>query len=135
MAATIETMLPRAAADPILHEQRRAFADARRIGDSAAAWKALEWEHIVAQPYMDAHLASHWRMLGYAVSQGDWRESGGQAFRLMLVPLGSLTGRLPIGNSGRARISAFRNMAIPDALAARIEQARVDTDLHGDRAN
>ncbi|HET6525501.1 MULTISPECIES: DUF3703 domain-containing protein [unclassified Sphingopyxis] len=32
--------------------------------------------------------------------------------------MGSLTGRLPAGNRGRARVSAFLPMAIPSDLAA-----------------
>lgn len=131
MATAIDRTLPRQAADPILREQHRAFADARRIGDSAAAWRALEWEHIVAQPYVGAHLASHWRMLGYAASQSDWGEAAGQAFRLFLAPFGSLSDRLPIGNSGRANVNAFRKMAIPDELAARIGRARTDWEMQG----
>lgn len=97
------------------------------------AWKALEWAHIVAQPYIGAHLASHWRMLGYAASQADWREAAGQTIRLFLVPLGSLTGRLPIGNSGRANVSAFQNMMVPDELATRIKDARTEWELRGGR--
>jgi hypothetical protein len=43
-------------------------------------------------------------------------------FRLALVPLGSLTGRVPVGNTGRARISAFKPMPIPSDLEALISQ-------------
>lgn len=39
------------------------------------------------------------------------KEVLGQLFRLALVPLGYLLKRLPIGNSGRADISAFKAMA------------------------
>jgi hypothetical protein len=35
---------------------------------------------------------------------------------LLLAPLGSLTGRLPIGNTGRSNVSAFLPMAIPQDL-------------------
>ena len=45
-----EPMLSRQAAALIMREQYRAYASARRIGDSVVAWKALEWAHIVAQP-------------------------------------------------------------------------------------
>ena len=83
----------------------------------AAAWLALERAHILAQPYFVAHLASHWHMLGFALAVHDWREAAGQLFRLALVPLGSLTGRLPAGNTGRARVSAFRPMPMPADLA------------------
>ena len=44
--------------------------------------------------------------------------------RLLLVPLGSLTGRLPAGNNGRARVSAFDPMPMPEGLAVLIEAAR-----------
>ncbi|MFD2377205.1 DUF3703 domain-containing protein [Ottowia pentelensis] len=37
----------------------------------------------------------------------DWPEVAGQLLRLALVPLGHLSGRLPIGNPGRATVSAF----------------------------
>ncbi|MDT7529939.1 MULTISPECIES: DUF3703 domain-containing protein [Sphingopyxis] len=109
---------------PLLREQYRTFYEARRIGDRAGAWKALEWEHILSQPYMGAHLASHWHMLRYAMMLGNWKETAGQAARLLLVLLGSLTGRLPAGNNGRAGVSAFMPMPIPGELSALIEAAR-----------
>ncbi|WP_082545220.1 DUF3703 domain-containing protein [Sphingopyxis sp. Root1497] len=74
--------------------------------------------HIVAQPWLSLHLWSHWQMLRFAVSLRDWREAAGQIFRLALVPLGTLTGRLPVGNTGRARVSAFRPMPLPPELAS-----------------
>lgn len=89
----------------------------RQLADHAAAWRALERAHIVSQRFFLPHLAAHWHMLGFALALGDAREAAGQLFRLMLVPLGSLTGRLPIGNTGRARVSAFRAMPLPDDLA------------------
>ena len=41
----------------------------------------------------------------------DLREAGGQVLRLALVPLGHALARLPIGNTGRARVSALAPMA------------------------
>lgn len=114
----------RAIAAPLLRDQYRLFRESSRIGDEAAAWRALEWEHILSQPYMGAHLASHWHMFRYAIELGDAREATGQAMRFLLVPLGSLTGRLPAGNNGRARVSAFEPMPMPQALEALIETAR-----------
>lgn len=110
--------------EPLLRDQYRRFCESRRIGDEAAAWQALEWEHILSQPYVGAHLASHWHMFRYAIELGDAREAAGQAMRFLLVPLGSLTGRLPAGNIGRARVSAFNPMPMPKTLAALIETAR-----------
>ncbi|WP_234002600.1 MULTISPECIES: DUF3703 domain-containing protein [Sphingopyxis] len=98
------------------------YRAARTAGDGRSAWIALERAHVVAQSFFALHLASHWRMLGYALALGDGREAAGQLFRLALVPLGSLTGRLPVGNTGRARISAFKPMPIPSDLEALISQ-------------
>ena len=124
MMTSTEKPLTRAIVAPLLRDQCRLFRESRRFGDEAAAWRALEWEHILSQPYMGPHLASHWHMFRYAIELGDSREAAGQAMRFLLVPLGSLTGRLPEGNNGRARVSAFEPMPMPNALEALIETAR-----------
>lgn len=102
----------------LIAEEMARYRAGRRVKDHASAWQALERAHILAQPYLFPHLASHWHMLGFSLRVRDWREAGGQLFRLALVPLGSLTGRLPAGNTGRARVSAFRPMPVPPDLAA-----------------
>jgi hypothetical protein len=92
------------------------FRRARRDRDWAACWRYLERAHIIAQPLFRLHLPSHAEMLKFAVARGDAREIFGQLLRIMLVPLGALTGRLPAGNTGRARVSAFVPMTVPDDL-------------------
>lgn len=107
-------------AERLIVEERVAFAAAFARGDREAAWEALKTIHILAQPYIGPHWSSHTAMLRFALNQRDWREVGGQLLRLALVPLGNATGRLPIGNHGRARVSPFRAMPIPDALRERL---------------
>jgi hypothetical protein len=87
-----------------------------RTADPTVAWRSLERAHILAQPYLRAHASVHRRMLGYAIERGEWRECLGQLFRLALVPLGNATGKLPLGNTGRANVSAFQPMPIPQDL-------------------
>lgn len=103
-------------AKQLIAVEMAAFAAARAAQDVSAAWTSLERAHIVAQPHLGAHLVSHWTMLGFAVDQRDLREVIGQAARFALAPLGSLTGRIPIGNTGRSNVSAFKPMPIPDDL-------------------
>ncbi len=91
------------------------------IGDTGAAWWALERAHILSQPDLPMHLRVHWTMLGYAVRQRDLREVAGQTLRLAVAPIGSLTGRIPVGNTGRSNVSAFEAMPIPAALRAAID--------------
>lgn len=110
--------LDRQSAADLIEAEMAGHRANRRTADHTAAWYALERAHIIAQPYFAPHLASHWHMLGFALALRDWREAAGQLFRLALVPLGSLTGRLPVGNTGRARTSAFRSMPLPGDLAA-----------------
>lgn len=91
------------------------------IGDTGAAWWALERAHILSQPDLPLHLRVHWTMLGYAVRMSDLREVAGQTLRLALALIGSLTGRIPVGNTGRSNVSAFQPMPIPADLRAAID--------------
>ena len=73
-------------------------------------WLLLEAAHIVGQTRFFPHLQVHCLMLSLAWEKRIPKEVLGQLFRIALVPLGHLFRRLPIGNSGRADISAFRAM-------------------------
>jgi hypothetical protein len=109
-------------ADQLISAELGRYHAARAEGDVQTAWTALERVHVVAQPFPIPHLASHWQMLVFSIALRDWRETAGQLLRLVLVPVGSLTGRLPVGNTGRARISAFRSMPIAPDLEALISR-------------
>lgn len=98
-----------------------AFRDARSVRNTDEAWRALERAHILSQPYLALHLTNHWEMLTFAIFERDTREIVGQIMRLALAPFGSLTGRIPIGNTGRSNVSAFRPMPVPDDLRSFIE--------------
>ncbi|MGD9811665.1 MAG: DUF3703 domain-containing protein [Sphingobium sp.] len=96
-----------------LRTEYAAYREARDVDDFTVAWQHLERAHIVAQALLSAHLRSHWMMLRQAIRDRDLVEGAGQLLRLLLVVPGNLTGRLPAGNSGRARASAFRPMPVP----------------------
>lgn len=100
----------------LIAQEMAAFKKNRTAGDIASAWHSLECAHIVSQPFLGPHLANHRAMLGFAVAQSDWREVRGQIVRLALAPIGALTGRIPLGNTGRSNVSAFQPMPIPDDL-------------------
>lgn len=97
--------------------ERTTYRSARQAGDVEAAWLALERCHILTQSRLGPHLQTHCDMFAFAVSVKDANEIVGQALRLLLAPIGSLTGRLPAGNTGRANVSAFAAMPIPSELA------------------
>ncbi|MCB2063579.1 MAG: DUF3703 domain-containing protein [Novosphingobium sp.] len=104
----------------LIAEEAAVFRVACADRDSTTAWQALERTHIVSQPYLTLHLASHCAMLRYALHERDLREAIGQCLRIVLAPLGAISGRLPVGNTGRAKVSAFRPMPIPQDLLARM---------------
>ena len=76
----------------------------------AQRWRWLEAAHVLGQTTLSLHWRSHTAMLRYALQLRDLREAGGQVLRLALVPLGHALARLPIGNTGRARVSALAPM-------------------------
>lgn len=102
--------------DAFLKAEYREAQSSVRQGHIAEAWRHLERAHIVSQSLLWPHLYCHWRMLTFAVQSSDLREIAGQIMRLFLAPLGNLTGRLPIGNTGRSDVSAFVEMQIPSDL-------------------
>lgn len=106
----------------VIAAEMAAYRSALEAGDDDRAWHHLERVHIVSQPYLGPHLASHGAMLGFAIRRRDWSEVLGQMVRIILAPLGSLTGRLPVGNTGRSNVSAFAPMPIPADLAEALRQ-------------
>jgi hypothetical protein len=100
-----------------------AYREARTANEKQRAWHHLERAHILGQLRFGLHIHSHLQMLGFAVALRDGREIFGQLVRLALAPPGNLTGRLPIGNTGRAHVSAFMPMEVPEELQRQINDA------------
>lgn len=108
------------------HEREMAsYLEARQRADTAAAWRALERAHILSQPVLSIHMATHFEMLKHACHTRSGREIAGQLSRLVLAPFGSISGRVPIGNTGCANVSAFKAMPIPDDLQAILDRAEL----------
>lgn len=103
----------------------QAFAEgeaalARGDLDRAYAW--LERAHILSQRMPLRHARSHWLMLRAGWAVRDWREVAGQLPR---IPAALLFSRIwvPLGNTGRARVSAFRPMPVEEELRRLLERA------------
>lgn len=87
-----------------------------RAGRIDAAWAHLEAAHILGQRATRLHVASHWAMLTLAWRTRDRRELIGQIARLAGAA-GVTWIWVPVGNSGRANVSAFARAPIPEDLA------------------
>ena len=87
-------------------------------------WDWLIAAHVAVQQQYALHWRVHWEMLRFALELRDYRETMGQLLRLALVPLGHAVGRLPVGNTGRANVNAFRPMAVSDRTRALLYAAR-----------
>ena len=107
-------------------ESPRAVAFAQALSDARAAYASgrlaeafalLERAHVLGQPEFGRHWHVHALMLRIALRRRDRREVAGQLLRLVLTPLGHLTGRLPQGNTGGANVSVFAPMSLPEDLA------------------
>ena len=84
-------------------------------GDFDNAFRHLERAHVLAQRLTGRHTFIHWRMLLAGLRRGDMREVVGQLARIVASILFSRLW-VPRGNNGRARVSAFQPMAVPDDL-------------------
>ena len=118
--------------DAFLAEEYRRAAKAADEQNFEEAWHHLERAHVVAQDRLGPHCVSHWRMLELAWRTRDWRELLGQIFRLSLAPIGNITGRLPIGNSGRSNVSAFARMEIEPEISRVLGQSPAQ-DVRGSK--
>jgi len=112
----------RFAARRVIADELAAYRSALEEVDDDRAWYHLERVHIVSQPFLGPHLNSYGVMLQFAIKQRDWGEVLGQIVRIILAPLGALTGRSPVGNTGRSNVSAFAPMPVPDDLQLEINQ-------------
>ena len=111
--ATVEKTSPRVLAfDAALAEAGRRH----RSGDFGTAFVLLERAHVLGQRDFGRHLRVHLAMMRVAWALGDRREMRGQLLRLVLTPLGHLTGRLPRGNTGASDVSAFAPMPVSPEL-------------------
>ncbi len=96
---------------------RSEMAAARSAESSDMRWRHLERAHIVSQPDPWLHTCNHAAMLTLALRQRNRREALGQLVRLIVAAPGSLTGRYPVGNTGRTAAGLMTPMPIPADLA------------------
>lgn len=72
----------------------------------------LERAHVLAQRSTARHCYVHYLMLVVGWRQSDYREVVGQIPRILAASIFSKIW-VPLGNTGRSRISAFRPMPVP----------------------
>lgn len=93
-------------------------AEAVGAGRHGDAWTSLEEAHVLSQPWAFAHVRVHRRMLTLALRTRDRTEAVGQVLRLAVAAPGSLAGRYPVGNTGRADVGLTQPMPMAPDLAA-----------------
>ncbi|MFZ3472779.1 DUF3703 domain-containing protein [Streptomyces sp. 4.24] len=86
--------------------------------DTATMWNALERAHILSQAWAWPHTRAHWHMLRLALRCRDGAEAAGQVVRILVAGAGSLTGRVPYGNTGRTSAGLLAPMPLPRDLHA-----------------
>ena len=85
--------------------------------------------HVVGQHSPSLHLDSHRRMLGLARETRDWPEAAGQLLRLLLLPLGHLLDRIPLGNLWRSTVGITEPMTPPEPIQLLIDIATLEAQL------
>ena len=93
-------------------------------GETELAFNHLARAHILGQRFTFQHVHVHWLMLRLGMRAGDLREGFGQLSRMVAAALFSRIW-VPAGNSGRANVSAFLSMPIPEDLRILLERSDV----------
>jgi hypothetical protein len=93
-------------------------------GDTERAFEHLGRAHIISQRYTWQHVHVHWLMLKLGASTGDWREVFGQLSRILAASIFSRIW-VPVGNTGRADVSAMKPMPMPDDLRILFQRSGV----------
>lgn len=93
-------------------------------GKVEVAFHHLERAHILSQRHTSEHVQVHWLMLRLGASVGAWREVIGQSTRIVAAAVFSRIW-VPIGNTGRANVSATKPMPVPDDLRSLLEDRGV----------
>ena len=101
---------------------------ARKSKDFDRCWTLLEDAHVLSQPWAWLHVSVHGSLFVTAMMQRDVREVRGQLSRIAVAGPGSLSGRYPTGNTGRARVPATQPMPIAGELAEVLQRAGQRTD-------
>lgn len=101
--------------DETYEREVRQADEALRREDFETAFRHLERAHVLAQRLTARHSFIHWRMLVAGLRRRDLREAVGQVPRIVASILFSRLW-VPRGNSGRARVSAFAPMPVPEDL-------------------
>jgi hypothetical protein len=94
-----------------IRQARRSLA----AGDYSECFTHLERAHILGQRSTVRHTYAHWLMLRAGLQQRDFTEVLGQVPRMLASIVFSRIW-VPRGNTGRARVSAMKPMAIPGDL-------------------
>ncbi|HSW20625.1 MAG TPA: DUF3703 domain-containing protein [Ramlibacter sp.] len=97
---------------------------AERRGEFNTASIKLARAHVLGQASTREHVRVHWHMLRFAIRHRRTPEFFGQAWRLVAATVFTPLGMVPAGNTGRADVSGFKRMGMPEDLRSIIEAAR-----------
>lgn len=119
---------------PHVEAELSAARTARKARNRKLAGTHLERAHILSQPSARLHTRVHAAMIVVAITVLDVRELFGQAVRFLVAGVGSLVGRYPVGNTGRARVPISLPMPIPADLQSILDEVEV-RPAHGHRSS
>lgn len=109
---------------PHVRAELQAARAAEAAGQGAAAFHHLERAHVLALASTADHVRVHWEMLRWGWRHRSVRECLGQLLRIGAAALFTAFGLSPYGNTGGAKVSAFKPMPVAPELEALLQRAR-----------
>ena len=109
---------------PFVDAELAVAAECERRGEGGAAFNHLERAHVLGQASTREHVRVHLKMLRWAIRDRNGTEIAGQPIRIAGAAAVTAIGLVPTGNTGGARVKAWRRLEVPPDLAELISRAR-----------
>ena len=111
----IHTFMP-GGLQPFFRNEIHSYKKALQQMQYTQAWHHLERAHVIGQTYPWEHSYTHWKMLQFGIRIKSAEEIIGQIPRLLVGGVKSFVGKIPVGNTGGAKVPPLRSMPIEEDI-------------------
>lgn len=109
---------------PYFEQELRVYRAALEKDQFSIAWRHLERAHIIGQSCPWEHSYLHWKMLLFGIRIKSTKEVIGQIPRLLVGGVKSFVGKIPVGNTGGAKVPPLKSMEIPPDIQQLINSVK-----------
>ena len=113
---------------PFVQSELLLASKEKELGNVDAEFKHLENAHILGQESTFWHVKAHVFMLIWAFRNSRFKELFGQVFRIVGAATITITGLVPIGNTGGSNVNPFKTLPVCSKYQKIIRNAKADIE-------